>query len=229
MLNSFGPDEEHSLLQQELSDSEVREILERLSAEEFAAPLHATVSAVCEATGASADVIGRILADIRKQNIEERYGEAIERHEEKIGELDERTHELANETGFIRSRTDSLIVSDRRSRGSLAQDSEVAAELDRIARENIAARKMTPYSIAFLIIALIVFAPFMCSSPQAGLPDTPTFTSSIDLQNGARITADDRGGLWVTEADGSKREPTAAEREEALPILIAVAQRNRRD
>jgi len=229
MPNSFGPDDERCLLQQEVSDSEVRQILERLSAEEFAAPLHATVAAVCEATGASAEVIGRILADIRKQNIEERYGETIERHEEQIGVLDERTHELAEKTDVIRFQTESPIVSGRRPLRSLTQDPEVAAELDRIARKNIAGRKMTPYAMALVIIVLIVFAPFMCPSPRAGFPETPNFSSSMDLQNGAKITADNRGGLWVTESDGTRREPTAAEREHALPILISVAEeRNRR-
>lgn len=225
MPNSFGPDAEHALLQQELSESEVRELLERLSAEEFAAPSLATVSAVCEATGASAELIGRILADIRKQNIEERYGETIERHEEKIGELDERAHKVATETRAIRHRTESLMGSRRWSPKPRAQDSEVSAELELMAQERIAARKAAPYVVGSLIIALMIFAPFMCASPQGGYSDRPTSWSSMDLPNGAKISVNNRGRVWVTEADGSERMPTDAEMEQSIALQIGMAQR----
>ena len=62
------------LLEEAVSPAEVREILERLGQDEAGGPDVARIKDVVEATGAPAALIGRMLADIRKDDWEEKFG-----------------------------------------------------------------------------------------------------------------------------------------------------------
>ncbi|MEZ5162656.1 MAG: hypothetical protein R2688_02685 [Fimbriimonadaceae bacterium] len=93
----FSPDE-RELLKEELTDSEVREILDRLSADELGGSEKATVGAVCEATGVGPMVVGRMLAEIRQTNLQELFGHRIDSHEQKISKLEQTVTKLRRES-----------------------------------------------------------------------------------------------------------------------------------
>jgi hypothetical protein len=81
---------EHELRQQEITDAELRELLERLGQEEMGGSGLSRVGDVVEATGASSQVIGRMLADIRKDDWERRFGlrqEVVEKKVETHGRI----------------------------------------------------------------------------------------------------------------------------------------------
>ncbi|MEQ1822229.1 MAG: hypothetical protein ABL949_06955 [Fimbriimonadaceae bacterium] len=75
-----------ALAAEELSSSELHQILNRLSAEEFGSE-NPTVSAVAEATGASVVLVARILTDIRQQSLNEMFGSEISQHRKEIERL----------------------------------------------------------------------------------------------------------------------------------------------
>lgn len=94
---------EFELSREELSAGEVREILDRLGQDEMGGPDVARVRDVAEATGTSVQTIGRILADIRKEDWEDKFGKrqsvletTVDEHSKKLqrhGELLERVKE----------------------------------------------------------------------------------------------------------------------------------------
>lgn len=90
------------LAHEELTNSEVRVLLERLSMKDVG-PANPTVGAVAELCGVATPVVGRMLAEIRQQNLHELYGRTLETHGEKIEHLDKqvgrisRTNQLDNE------------------------------------------------------------------------------------------------------------------------------------
>lgn len=104
----FSEDALESLAREELSDSELRELMERLAASEFGVPERSTVGDVCELTETSPVVVGRILADIRQTSFEELYlshvqalnrrldshEEEMRRHRDRLEDLDRRQREL---------------------------------------------------------------------------------------------------------------------------------------
>ena len=88
----FSPDE-RELLNEELTDSEVREILDRLSVAELGGSEKATVGAVCEATGVGPMVVGRMLAEIRQTNLHKLFGHRIDRLETTVTDFERRSEE----------------------------------------------------------------------------------------------------------------------------------------
>lgn len=90
------------LAMQELTSSELHELLERLSAEEIR-PAGATVSAVSEATGTSVLAVGRILADIRQQNLQELFGVRLDKVEGQVGSQQSQIKDLERSVAVARS------------------------------------------------------------------------------------------------------------------------------
>ena len=80
------------LMSERLTKEEVREILTRLGAQEFGGPEESTLADVVEATDANPVTVARILADIRKEDWEERIGFILDDYAERL-ELLERTHQ----------------------------------------------------------------------------------------------------------------------------------------
>lgn len=87
---------------QELTSSELHELLERLSAEEIR-PAGGTVSAVSEATGTSVLAVGRILADIRQQNLQELFGVRLDKVEGQVGFQQSQIKDLERSVAVARS------------------------------------------------------------------------------------------------------------------------------
>lgn len=97
-----------SLAQEELSEGEVRAVLERLAAGE-SMPEQSTVGDVCELTEVSPVVVGRILADIRQTSFEALYlshlkglesrvdhhARILRKHEARLDSLTQQSHQQA--------------------------------------------------------------------------------------------------------------------------------------
>ena len=97
-----------ALAHEELTNSEVRVLLERLGMKDVG-PANPTVGAVAEVCGVSTMVVGRMLAEIRQANLHELYGRTLESHGEKIKRLDHSVERILNLTGLhrhIRKNTD---------------------------------------------------------------------------------------------------------------------------
>lgn len=101
---------EKELLAEQLSDAEVRHLLERLSVEEFELPGGATVGAVVEATGASPVIIARIVGEVRRGSFEARFEDTFGRHEDHLEELHSRVSSLESSQPQFRKSKNELIV-----------------------------------------------------------------------------------------------------------------------
>jgi hypothetical protein len=88
MLEHHEDDPTQNLLDEELTKDELSEVLRRLGRWELGGSESSTIRDVAEATSADPQAIGRLLADIRKENFEEKYGLKIEEHEERIERLE---------------------------------------------------------------------------------------------------------------------------------------------
>lgn len=72
------------LLAEEITDAELREILERLGQDEFGGSGQSRVADIVELTGIPPEAICRILADIRKDEWEKRFGLRQDRMEARV-------------------------------------------------------------------------------------------------------------------------------------------------
>lgn len=89
------PNPLEQLAREPVSPQELRTLLERLGSQELGGPEEPDVRAVSEATGVPVEAIGRILADIRRKELHDRYGRDIERHERDIRRLELTTDQIA--------------------------------------------------------------------------------------------------------------------------------------
>lgn len=76
------------LLNEEVTPDELREILRRLGQREFGGSPNSTIRDIAEGTSADPLVIGRILAEIRNETLQKRFGLKIEEHEERIEKIE---------------------------------------------------------------------------------------------------------------------------------------------
>lgn len=93
---SFGP-EWGPVLDEGVSEEEARALLQRLAVQEFGGA--STLSAVCEASGATPEVAGRILADIRGTTWQELFGRRVSAIERRLQDHDERFAQLGATIG----------------------------------------------------------------------------------------------------------------------------------
>lgn len=89
--HSFGP-EWGPVLDEGVSEEEARALLQRLAVQEFGGA--STLSAVCEASGATPEVAGRILAEIRGTTWQELFGRRVSAIERRLQEHDDRIAQL---------------------------------------------------------------------------------------------------------------------------------------
>jgi len=88
------------LLAEELTELEVRTLLERLGEDEFPEAVP-TLGAVAEATGADPAVVGRLLAEIRKEEFEDRFGIRVQNLEHEVGSLASETSVLSRKASEV--------------------------------------------------------------------------------------------------------------------------------
>lgn len=106
-MHANQPDE---LLRETVSDNELRIILDRIGQLEFAGEPATTVQDIVEGTGADPVVVGRILAEIRKEAFEERFGlqlkrqeQRIDDHEDRIEGIEKRERKLLDSVGWLQN------------------------------------------------------------------------------------------------------------------------------
>lgn len=101
----FESDPAASLLNEEVQDAEVREILERLAARDLGGSELATVGALCEATGATPQLVARLLAEIRQTNLDEKFGAILDDHEAALEDQADAIERQGNAIKRIERRT----------------------------------------------------------------------------------------------------------------------------
>lgn len=89
------------LLSQEITDEELRDLLTRLGEIEFAWSPRTTLKDVVEATSANPVVIGRLLAEIRKEDWEERFGLRLSEVEERVTRVEKQASASAPKEVYI--------------------------------------------------------------------------------------------------------------------------------
>ena len=139
-----------AISREELSATELREVLQRLSVKEFGGSERPTVAAVSEATGASCEAIGRILAEIRQQNLHDLFGKTISQHAVEL-------KEHGREIGQLTKRP-----------STSHRSSAVELEMRKIAEERIRNREQAPYLLVVMLLIIGVVA--LCTSDMKNKP-----------------------------------------------------------
>ena len=88
MLDHHGVDPANELLDEVLTGEELRQLLSALGQREFGEGEGAQMRDVVEATSADPQAVARLLADIRKRTLKEKYGPMLEEHEGRIERLE---------------------------------------------------------------------------------------------------------------------------------------------
>jgi hypothetical protein len=194
-----------AILREELTDAEVRELLRRLSVEQFQGSEHPTVAAVCEACGVGPEVVGRMLAEIRQENLKELFGVRLDTHEQKIVKVEQEVKQLRKRP-FLRP----------------AIAPEVLAEMEDMAQQRIMGRKHQ--ETIFVILAFVLLA---CFCGLAGVfrsnksQNSSAFESSYvhTARSGRVIHYNPNGGkVWAEGPNGEELTPTDAEMDEIFPL-----------
>lgn len=215
--------QKQELLNEEVLDEEVREILERLSSAELGGSELATIGAIAEATGASPNLIGRMLAEIRQENLDERFGKTLRKHQDTLETHSAKIARHGEELQKIK-------VAGARDSDAVGEYSEeVEEELAKMAEERIRHREMQPYvvMIAFVIFALVALAT-CTQSGSAGLSEFPTGPrtrySSTTLPDGTVLTVDQDLNVSARTKDGIVRPIKPEEKDEAAMLQVSMSQ-----
>ena len=209
---------QEELLSEQLTGDELREVLERLGSTEFALNDYSTVRDVVEGTGADPVSIGRALAEVRKQDFEERFASAFGEHEKRIHELEERPS-INVEGVDLSSAVEKAIDAKRRKdeQAIAAKRQKEQLEYDRILENNARVRMSNNRILAIVVGTLALLYLVGTSLTQALFgPDTVTVTPA----NGFTISKTRSGEYDVRRSDGTHRpasdyEKDMVDREEA--------------
>lgn len=206
MRHEETPAEQTALREEHLTDVEVHEILSRLSAQEMGGSELATIGAVSEATGAAPEVIGKMLAEIRQQNLREQFGSRLDDHESKLRRLEQ-------DAQRARSPVAAELPTD-----------EIQREVEAIARERIAARKFLP--AIPIVVGLGFVIAYNVLSPSRDVVTRPRIAPIIhELKGGQNLYVEPDGSIWVRMPSGEMRPPTAEERREGERLRQLVDRR----
>lgn len=179
-------------MRETVSDDELRIILERLGQEEFGGEPATTVQDIVEGTGADPIMIGRILADVRKEEFEKRFGLQLKHHEQRIEEHEERIEKIEKDDRKpnvtviqqtvisppppprpIPKRDDNRFFQEFDEPESLpiAKSDDLAGEdideLKSIAKERRRERQLAPLYLAMIVLsAIVLFYTKGCEAAQ---------------------------------------------------------------
>lgn len=199
------------LLAEPLSDAEVRTLLERLGSREFGGSEEATLGAVVEATGAEPALVGRLLAEIRKGEIEQKFGSQLQDHTERIETLEERTR-IAEVGSYVYATP-------------LDRHQKIA--LDRLAEEERQKESRSSYGYVWvLLIAIIAITAMIVGGAKLDSPKADTafpesgIVYSVSTEDG-EVFLDAENNVWVGLTNGGKREATAAERTRVFSAKVS--------
>ena len=208
-MDHSQPPDQSALLAEELSSDEVRELLERLNARDFGGSENATVGAIVDATGSDAVIVGRLLAEIRKEDFEERFGLRLTHSEKRIETLEERAKRLE-------SVSRQTIKYER----APAVDPYREAALNRLAEQERQREEARPVAIVFAVLILLIAFVAAAGKCDAGNA-TASPSISVGTVNGGWIEDGKDGHLIVREKDGSTRQPTEEEKSDYAAMAMA--------
>lgn len=199
------------LLAEPVTDAEVRTLLERLGSREFGGPEDATLGSVVEATGSDAATVGRLLAKIRKEDFEERFGIQLKDHGRRIETLEEKSSRLERERRVERPKT--------YLRNEPEHDEYRERAINRLAEEERQREQAGPViAVVSIVSAVILIWAFGGRSVQNTLPSERDW--NLDRSPGLVIGSVNAGTMeWGNDgniivrvsADGSIRLPTKKE------------------
>lgn len=199
------------LLAEPLSDAEVQMLLERLGSREFGGPEDATLGSVVEATGSDAATVGRLLAEIRKEDFEERFGIQLKDHGRRIETLEKKS------SGLERERTVERPKSYLRNEPEHDEYRERA--INRLAEEERQREQAGPViAVVSIVSAIILIWAFGGRSVQNTRPSERDW--NLDRSPGLVIGSVNAGTMeWGNDgniivrvsSDGSTRLPTKKE------------------
>jgi hypothetical protein len=206
------------LLAEPLSDAEVRTLLERLGSREFGGPESATVGAVVEATGSDAETVGRLLAEIRKEDFEERFGLQLKDHGRRIETLEERSSRLERERQAERPRS--------YLRNEPEHDEYRERAINRLAEQERIAEESKPVASivgSLFLLALVIYTGFVCAREEAKRPFVPPKSLYEHRKMDGTVIYDnpEGGGVFVKEPSGKVRPATESETSEWAAVSMA--------
>lgn len=207
MLENDGQKSAADILDEELSQDELRELLRRIGQTDYGDE-SSKVKDVAEATGRDPVAIGRILADIRKESFEAKYGLKIEEHEERI----ERIEHLGAPVASTR-RVAVLPPAD--------ELRELGTDDVRVLHQMVQERRVgTVIGIVVCLLAGIVLLITLVARPggAAGRPG-PTVTVNV---KGVAVTGPMNGPFTATD-HGKTRPATSEEAMIARTFAASVA------
>lgn len=91
------PLQNDELLNETVTDAELREILDRIGHAEFDGNTQTTVRDIVEGTSADPMLVARLLGEIRKEDWEKKFGQRIDEHEDRIEKLEDEKREPAQQ------------------------------------------------------------------------------------------------------------------------------------
>lgn len=189
---------ERELLQEEITDRELRELLQRLGQEEFEGSGKTRVADLMEATGASLDAVAGHLADIRRGDWEAKFGRRQDVVERRV---DRHENVLKKHGAEIKD---------------LRQGSPGRARIsDREIHTAVQREEGRQAAVTMAVIGIILAFGYVFMSARAPHPTVPT-NPSLDNTSGREETLQlgedefvKRNGKWVNRRTGA--ESTFAE------------------
>jgi hypothetical protein len=194
------------LLAEPLTDDEVRDLLERLGSKEFGGSDQATVGAVVEATGADVQTVGSLLAQIRKEDFQERFGLRLEEHEVRIDSLETK---VRRPLPHVRSEPQLDLYQER--------------ALERLANEERQREALRPIAAVCACVAALILLVAVGGQCDSRRDAGPYWESSYAVSDGM-VHLNHRGESWVELKSGGRRPAT---NEEVAPLYLLQAQRSR--
>ncbi|MBS1711511.1 MAG: hypothetical protein JSS71_07300 [Armatimonadetes bacterium] len=184
--HSFGP-EWGPVLDERVSEEEARILLQRLAVQEISgAP---TLSAVCEASGATPEVAGRILADIRGTTWQELFGRRVSAIERRLQDHDERFAQLGATLGAE--------PKSQRDRDADAMLDALSAQYN---QERESKRKIAWVATVGLMLALVTVSFCIRYFAVGTPPQTPVVAAApVAEPDLARMPAEDAAAPQPTE------------------------------
>lgn len=194
------------ILQEELSATELRELLHRLGEEEFGGSEHSRIRDIVETTGRDVSDIARILADIRREDWEEKFGAVLDDHAERIERLEDESD--APVPVAERPLSDRAKRFNWRFSGKTYDDPYLQEARDRIQQEH----EQRPLAIAIggvVLVLVMVYNGVQCMQQQPNVP---------------RVEAPSRT-YWIE--DNGTRRPATEDEAAAMDAARIIAERNR--
>jgi len=188
------------LLAEPLTDEEVRDLLERLGSKEFGGSEHSTVNSVVEATGASVETVGNLLALIRKEDFEEKFGLKLEEHEERIDTLENHARQAVR----------AAYGQKTYGRRDPHLDPYQQRALERLAEEERQREALGPIAAVVACVIVLVFLVVMGGQCDSNRNRAPDWSSSYRITDGT-VHLNSNGESWVELKSGGRRPATDQE------------------